>query len=491
MRTASATVPLGLPRASQALEDIARPRAPYITHIPAVLLVTGLVAWIASNETGMVVAAAVGGTISLYLLWDWLFREGPTRFSTLLAMALLQGYGLGALNTWLTLPTGGLALAQFLGGDEGVYARGMAAVLIASAPLLFLGELFERPIFGSEFRLPLDQRTYLFMFLGTVAMVVGFLVHAVGYSGTQGGTEGQVSVASALLSWMFPPLTALSIAVFLGTRGFFTKTLMGLCTVVLFVLIMAFGRRNMVYTAVVVIFTLRLTGYRLRGTVLRKVVLIGGLGFFLAIGVTVFMLLRLAGFQTHSSKASLGQRIQIALSWVEDGTALDRATEANRTNVQRRTFVLGFFADVLEGSSRRTPALGRDFLGYASQAIPRVLNPEKDVTFGEEGLVDGQFGLTYTDAANSVLTNGAADFGFAGALVYPVLLVGLFRLIIGALSRLLPPLSVTFVALGMIFTIVQTESALTMFLVTIRNVIIFAVALGLFSLLPQLSLRNR
>jgi hypothetical protein len=294
-----------------------------------------------------------------------------------------------------------------------------------------------------------------------------------------------------LLLWMFPPLTALAVAVFLGVRGPFVKPLMGLCTLALLVLIMATGRRNMIYTAMVVIFTLRLTGYRLKGTVVRKFLLVAGLGFFLAIGVSVFMLLRVAGYQTHGSKASLVQRIQIALSWVEDGTALDRATEANRTNVQKRTFVLGFFADVLEGSSSRTPALGKDILGYTSVAIPRVFNPDKDLTFSEEGLVDGLFGLTYTDAANSVLTNGAADFGFAGALVYPVLVAWLFRFSIAVLSKILPPLSVAFVVLGMIFTIVQTENSAAEYLGTIRNVIIFAVVLGLLSLVPQISLRNR
>ncbi|HTY84055.1 MAG TPA: hypothetical protein VMB19_07540, partial [Silvibacterium sp.] len=77
-------------------ENFALPRTVYVTHIPAILLVTGFISWIAGDETGMVLAAAVGGAVSLYLMWDWLLAEGPTRLSTIMAMTLLLGYGLGA-----------------------------------------------------------------------------------------------------------------------------------------------------------------------------------------------------------------------------------------------------------------------------------------------------------------------------------------------------------------------------------------------------------
>jgi hypothetical protein len=492
MRSASPAVHLSLPSTpSRGLgEAFALPRAIYVTNIPALLVVTGLITWIAGNEMAMVVAAAVGGAVSLYMLWDWLFREGPTRFSTLTAIALLMGYGLGALNTWLTLPRGGLSLAQYFGGDEAAYARGMAAVLIASAPLCLLGELYERPVFGAEFRVPLDQRTYLFIFLGTGCVIAGFLTNSLGYSGTQVTYGEQTSAGSALVASIFPPLTALTVATFPVTRGR-ARLLVGACGLILCTLLMVIGRRNLIYTAMLMFFAMRLTGYRLRGTFYRKVFLIAAGGVFLAIGLTVFMLLRLAGFQTRGGHAPLIQRIQIALSWVEDGTALGRATEANQTNVQSRTFVLGFFADVLDASTRRTPALGKDLAGYTSEAIPRVLNPDKDLEFSEERLVDSEFGLTYTDAANSILTNGATDFGIFGVLLYPLALAALFRFIVSALSGLLQPLPVTFIVLVMMMSAVQTEIAITGYLVTIRNVIIWAFLLSIFSFLPQITLRNR
>ncbi|HZD47103.1 MAG TPA: hypothetical protein VE178_00030 [Silvibacterium sp.] len=492
--TRSPSVLFDLPPSGSRLlgEEFAPPRAVYLSHIPALLLLTGLITWIAGNDTAMVLAAAVGAAVALYMLWDWLLREGPTRFSTLLAMALLLGYGLGAVNTWLTLPRGGLSIAQYLGGDEGILARGMAAVLFASALLCFIGELYERPLFGQKFRIPLDQRTYLFIFSGTVAVVVGFFTHMIGFMGIVQGSAGeQQNPVSALISGMFPPLTALTIAVFLAVRERFVKLSIGACALVLCVLLMLTGRRSLIYTAMLVLFTLRLTGYRLKGTSLKKILLLAGLGSFLAVGVTVFMLLRLAGWQSHTTNTTLINRIQIAMSWVEDGSALDRATEANQANAQKRTFVLGFFADVLEGSTGHTPALGKDLAGYTSLAIPRVFNPDKDVYFTEEALVDSQFALTYGDSANSILTNGATDFGILGVLGYPLLLVLMYRFCMNVVSRFLPPLAVSFIALALLLSLLQTENHIEAYLDTIRSVIIFAFIFFMFSRLPAFRLQNR
>lgn len=472
-------------------EDFAPPRAHYLTHIPAILALTGLITWIAGNEIAMVVAAAVASVIACYLLWEWLFREGPTRFSTTLAMTLLLGYGLGAMNTWLTLPRGDLSLPAYLGLDEAVLARGMAAVLLSAAALCFLGEMYERPLFGREFRIPLDEHTHTLVYLGTLAILAGFFTHSLGYGGGANTFGQQQGVAAALLSWIFSPLAALTAAVFLATSKGSAKLLTGICTLILCLLLMTVGRRVIIYTAMEIVFALRLTGYRVKGRIVKKALLLAALAGFVVVGVTTLMLLRLAATRSSNGvNASLGERIDIAMVWVEDGTAIRRATEANASNAKTRTFVLGFFSDVLEGSSRNTPALGRDFVGLTSFVIPRVLYPDKDLTFGEEQLVDDIFGLTYYDAANSILTNGATDFGLVGVILYPLFIVWLMRITIDLPARVLPSLPTSIIALGAIFMLLQTEATLTTYFVTIRNQILFSIILLIFSRLPVLRLRN-
>jgi hypothetical protein len=470
-------------------EDFAPRRALYLTHIPALLMLTGLIVWIAGDEIAMVFGAAVASVVALYMLWDWLLREGPTRVSTVMAMTFLLGYGGGAVNTWLTVPRGDLTLSSYLGVDAGVLARGMAAVLLSSAVLCFIGELYERPLLGREFRIPLDQSAYTLILLGTGTIVAGYLTHTLGYGGIENTFGEQQGVATALLSWLLPPLLALAAAVFLtGPRGF-AKLLMGVCTLVLCVLTMTVRRRQVLYSAMEMLFALRLTGYRMKGTFVRKILLVAAMAFFVLVGISVLMLLRLAAANNRAgANTPLGDRLQVILTWVEEGTAFKRANEANANNVTQRTFVLHFFADVLEGSSQNTPFFGRDAAGFISLAVPRLINPGKDLNFSEEQLVDENFGLTYRDGPNSYLTNGAADFGLLGVLIYPLLLAWFMRLVVDFLTRFLTPLPAAIIVLGALFMLLQTETVITSYLDTIRNLIIFTVILYLFSRLPVIRL---
>ncbi len=111
-------------------------------------------------------------------------------------------------------------------------------------------------------------------------------------------------------------------------------------------------------------------------------------------------------------------------------------------------------------------------------------------SFGEESFADELFGLTYTDAPNSILTNGAVDFGLLGVVAYPLLIVLIMRVSIEALSRFLPPLPMAIIILGAIFAMLQTETATSAYFVSIRNEIIFAIILFLYSRLPKFGLRR-
>ena len=481
-----------LPHSRPLGEDFAPPRTLYVIQIPAILAVAAFVSWIIGTEPAMVIAASVASVVALYMLWDWLLREGPTRFSNLLAITLLLGDGLGAVNTWLTLPRGNLSLADFLGSDEGVLARGMAGVLLAAVPLCSLGELYERPLFGREFRIPLDQHTYVLLVFATVATGIGFVTGSLGYMGAQGTYGEQLSISAALLSWLFPPLTALTLAIFVATPRGPAKLLAGACMLAMLLFVMVVGRRIVIYTAMEALLALRLTGYRLKGSFFKKTFILLMLAGFVAVGVTVFMLIRLAGFENPNdpSTLSLAHRAETAMSWVKDGSALSRATVANQSNAEKRTFVLGFFADVLEGSSRRTPGLGKDLAEYVGSVVPRVINPNKDLSFGEESFADELFGLTYGDAANSILTNGAVDFGLLGVVAYPLLIVAIMRFSIEIFSRFLPPLPMAIIMLGAIFTVLQTETATSAYFVSIRNEIIFAIVLFTYTRLPRFGFRR-
>jgi hypothetical protein len=466
------------------------PRVLYVTIIPPALGVTGLIAWIASNEAGMVAAGMVGTLVTFYLLWDWLLGAGSTRFSTLLGMNLLLGYAMGAMNTWLTLPRAGLSLSSMMGMDPGILCRGLAAVLFTSAVLIFVGELYEKPVFGRELRLVADDRSTRLVYVGTFLMLIGFLTKQVGVSGVAVGEAGQLSIFASFIQWFEVPIAAFSVAIAIVTPRSRRKVFTALCALALCLMTVSQGRRALMYAAVEILLMLRLTGFRFKGGVIQKLLIVGALAAFVVLGSLSFMLLRIAGYSSRSGAVSIPQRLALVAVWVKEGKAVSMAVQATQSNVQTRTFVLGFFADILEQSSNRTPMMGRDAVGLAQIAIPHLLYAEKNSSFNEEQEVDKQFALTYGDAANSILTNGAADFGIFGVFLYPLLAVWLYVVFFYFIKRFVPTGPAVFMTLTLVLQMLQTETTTTGYLITIRSCIIFSLVLLILNAMPSLRLQR-
>lgn len=479
-----------LPRRDRPLgNDLAAPRPIYFVYLPLVLSFAAVVTWVVGTEYATVFGSFVGSLVALYLVWDWLIKGGETRFSTLIPMGLLMGYCLGAFNTWATTTRNGISLGQFTGNDDAVLARGIAAVLMSCALCIFCGELFERPVFGRDFKLPLNDRLYTLIYLGTL-IVAASIVTGGSSSANADGTSGG-GVFKSFVVWLAPSLIALTVAIFLLTpRGSLRKILTGGAALLLLIWSIVAGRRILIYTVIETIFFVRLVGIQIRGSIPKKVAIFALVGAFVAFGALGFMLLRIAGYGGPNTHRSLFQRVAIAGQWVREGSALDKAVSSTQSNVKTRTFVIGFFANVLEGSSTKTPGLGEDTVGLVQLSIPSVIYPEKNKFFNEEQLVDSLYGFSYGDQANSLLTAGATDFGLLGVLAYPLVLAWLIRVAIEFISWRLNRGSTLIVVLAVIFMSIQTEVTLTGYVNTLLYGVIFSVFFVVFFSLPRIRLRN-
>jgi hypothetical protein len=461
----------------------------YIAQIPAVLALTGIGSWIIGDDVGMLLASGVATAVTIYVAWDWLIRRGPTRYSTILALALLFGYGTGTLNTWFTLPRGSVSMADYLGLNQGILTRGMAAALLATVPLFLIGEMFERPIFGRDFRFVFDPRIRTLTYLGAIAMLTGYFTHSLAFEGTA-SSNGHVSIPGVFLSWLYAPLTAMTVAGFLTAQNRKDKVLGALSSLTLLMLFSVMGRRVTLYTVVEIIFVLGIIRFSWRGNLIRKLLLVGVMGAIIVFGALTFMLLRIASTTTRQKHLTVDQRINVAGKMVQKGGAYALATERTQQNVATRSLVLGFFANVLDASSRMTPALGKDVAGYFQFAIPSIIHPDKDRSFAEERLVDQQFGFSYGDEANSVITAGATDFGLVGVLVYPLLFVGLFRFVHNLFSRWFSTVPLLFISLSFIYMMMQTETGLTGYFETLRDAGLFGMVLAAFLALPRFRMNS-
>jgi hypothetical protein len=472
-------------------EDFESPRRIYSTWLPAILAFTGIISWLISNQFAMVLSSMVGGVLGCYMLGDWLFR-GPTRFSTLIALGLLIGYGLGAVNTWATTARAGLTVGQYMGYDDAALARGIAAVLICCAILIFLGELLERPMFGRDFAFHPDDRVYTFVYLGVLLMLAAFATGSITFNGIAPTATGDIGVFKSFLDWIFAPLVAVALTCFLVTpRGTVRRKLTGVAALTLAVLLIFLGRRVIFYTVLEAVFFARIAGFRLQGSFLKKLFTFALVLGFIVAGTLSFMLLRIAGYGSGpSGHKALGDRIELAVEWVREGTALERTLTTSRSNVQTRTFMLGFFASVLEGSSSRTPGLGVNTIGLMQLAIPSVLYPAKDKFYSEEAMTDRLFGFGYIDEANSLMTNGAVDFGLIGAILYPIAVAAFLRTSLELVSGFMDQFSMLILVLSAIYFALAPETTITAVVDLVLHGVLFSAGILLFVALPRFRLRT-
>lgn len=463
------------------------PSAINFLYFPLLLLFVSLLTWMLPTDFMLLCSSLVGGAVGAYTLWDLAFRRAPLRVSTVLAMTLLLGYCLGALNSWLTVPRAGLTLAAFFFRDPAAVSRGMASVLLACGILYCLGELLESPLFGNEFRVPLDSRTYLFVYAGTLLMVLAYATGATGFMGAVIGVNHRVGVFSTFSTWFASPLFALTFCIFINTRKGAQRTITGVLFLIQLALLVPLGRRVLIYGVVLAIFSLRFGEHRFRFSIVRKAVFAALAVVVISVGSTAFYYLRIAGYGAPG--VSFAQLVQRAID-LRETTTPEMINSLMEQNVEKRTFIIGYLSDLLNASEKSPPAMGQDLVGMIEYVIPSQFVEYKDRFFQEEALADQIWGFSYIDEANSVLTAGAVDFGLAGIVLYPLMIVILLRAFVEIAGMSLPPLASLFIALATIAWLLEPEVQLSQYFEAVRDGTLFGIAIAIYASLPRFQWRH-
>jgi hypothetical protein len=462
----------------------------YLMNLPLAMILTGLVTWLLPTNESFVLGAAVGSLVGLYILVDVTFREAPLRLSLLLAMTLLIGYNLGALNSWLTIPRAGLTIAEYFTRDPAALARATGACMFSASLLLIAGQLFEPPIFGRDFRVNFDERSVLIVFASTLMMVVGYASGQIGYMGVKTDDAGHTSVYGALLLWWSAPALAYSVCATLNTKGL-VRVAVGGCTLIQILALIPTGRRTFAFALLLSLIGSRLGGYRSRLSVWKKLFL-STMGIALIFVASIaFLYLRIAGFTHKSATSSIGNRISQAAETFQGGN-LGEMVDLLRTNASTRTFNIGYFSDLLDASQHNEPLYGAVAMHNLQLMVPSSISADKFGLdpYGEEELVDMKWGFGFTDEANSIITGGVADFGFIGVLLYPLLAVLLLRGTLEAIQYAMPTYGAVIMALAFIYVMLLAELTLFGYFGQIRNALIFAFILYVLSLVPKVRLHS-
>jgi hypothetical protein len=462
--------------------DYAPQRLAYLFYLPFSLFFFAVLIWLAPGNDTFVMGALLGGLAGVYAFVDIVFRGAPLRLTTAYAMSLLIAYNLGAFNSWLTVRRASLTLAEFFSRDPAALARAIAACMATAAFLFVVGEVFERPIFGREFRLSFGENTVPLVVASTALLLGG---HATGHLGFQGiavGEGGHVNPLAALVMWWCVPAFAYSVCAALNSVGG-RRWLLGGCAVVQLLALVPFGRRVFGFSLVLAFIASRLGRRRSRTTWAKKLLLASAALALLLTASLAFLYLRFAAWE-QKQKTSLGNQIELAIDVMHKRSPAE-ILEFMGTDTSTRTFMIGFFSDLLDASQRSTPLLGQDMLYNLKLTVPSAISRDKFGIgeFDEEALANIQWGFAYIDEANSLLTAGAADFGMVGVLVYPLVMVLMLRALLEWAQFAMPTYLATIVALALFFESLQAEEVPVAYLIQIRNTLLVA---GIFYLIVRL-----
>lgn len=462
----------------------ALPASRYVLYFPLTLSAIAVLMWLMPSDGMLGFGCFVATGIGISLLWDFLFRDHLVRLTRVSAMGFLLGYSGGTLNTWLTLPRAGYSLASRAGLMRGELCHGVAATILGCACLLVVGELLEVPVLDITDRIAISPGLKRIALSGIVLVPPIFTAVRLKQGGMTSGTHG--GVLAVLLDFLAIPTVILSTIIFLMEKKGSGRLLWGVAVVLLWLLQVNLGRRNLVYAAVITVALARHAGYQWNKLSFRQILVIGIGTTFLFLGFLTYELLRVASY-AHK-EASYAQQLATAGRWVEEGRAWKIAITSTQQNVEGRTFVVAWFSDLLELSSTMPTAHGRDLFIQTEDAIPKQFIPNKPV-IQEEDIASEQFNRNYPDQANSLMTAGVIDFGLAGVMVYPLVVVFCMSYVVRTLKKLMDhEIYVYGFVISLMFSI-ATEVTLTGFEVAIRNIVIIAIGLYVLLRLPSFRIK--
>ncbi len=470
------------------------PHSFYLYIAPVTLLFLAVITWIAPTNFTFILSSLVGTIVGLFVLWDVFLSRGTVRISRILGTSLLIGYAAGVTNTWATLPRDSNTLAQYFYLDQGTLSRGIASVLAAVAVVFAIGEITEPPIeagisfpISDTYRLKISR----FIYVSTVLIAIAFLHGDIGYMGVSSGSDQSVTVLGVLASWLFPPAYGLTLVAVTGSLGRYRRLPMTVLFAIQTILLVPLGRRPVMTTFAVAALAYRLLVPARPSFSIKKVAAVLLAIFAIGVCSIAFMYLRVATYtMSQDQRYTLASLVEAAIV-IHETQGLSDILDTSEQNIETRTFLIGFYADLLERSGSNPVGLGENLLHQASSAVPSLFWAGKHGSaISEEDYAAQLFRTWYPDQSNSVMTAGAVDFGLLGALLYPVALSGLVSgglVLLSKVTRSPIPLIAT---LSTVYVLLNTEADLAAYFVQLRNSLLFVILLVFTFSLPVIKFRR-
>jgi hypothetical protein len=453
----------------------------FVARFPGCLLLAAVIAAAFPVNAVFIGAAAAGSAMAFGAIYIFVYRMKQFRISWILADGLLLGYSLGTLNTGVRLALeGSTAAIQFARPQEQL-STALAASMLVSAVLFFVGSAAEKPIRLDT--LSVRRSDLRFVWLGLAVELAAFATGGIGYMGTVADDKNHVTMLGEIAGVWGPALPAVTVFFFSRCRRGLLRAACWFLLAAALLCLIPQGRRVLLYAVLLTFFASGVsTGRRL--SIWKHVPLILAAAPLLYVGNIVFYAMRVSSWQAGSSKLSVTELSTRAAGILRVGkdAAFDQKVDEN---LRDRTFVLRYFSDLLAASWTHTPLFGRDLLFSVRMAVPSIIYPDKDSVRAigmEENLVNPEFGLYAADEANSILTTGVSDFGAVGIFVYPVALSLLISAFTRTLARHLPQIVKAIVVFTVVGVIWRTEIGFSGYLILCRDLVVLSIPLAILKM---------
>ena len=411
------------------------------------------------------------------LIRDWRSLRLGNLLSTMLLGAYFGGYlvllvskvsiGSSLLPQWYLDTYGQVDPRWIVSAGALVGWSALASAVIA---------LFERPLLS--FRPPADKQQVNNLIILIIALVVLMLTYVRGETGFMGIQNSPGGGVPPLASIARTIIVASALMAFYQARLEINRKrrfLYFILFTIFEILIIPIGRRPFLYSVILVavIWGATSKSVTIRSWRFFRILLI--LLLVTVVAMTGFFSLRLAPAAQGGEDAELTtlSRVEIGLSSLRtDPTQVVRKLAKN---VGPRTGSLLPYLGMYMRNQQRTSQLGGQVAAYSIQlAIPSALWPGKTAFITEYGdasevTIHSHLGMPIFDGPNTLVTEGYADFGWLGAIGYPVAMLVLFGSYLSVLRRLLSGQLQIFLMLIVLSSIVAVESTLTGYLVVFRD----------------------
>lgn len=451
---------------------------------------------IPGNTTFFIIVVFFFSATTLYLLYKVINHPEHTRFSSALALSILLGYVTG---TSITIAfavfsgenferSGFVQIGRFYAQED--LSVALALALLSSA-VLFCASYFEKPVFTTQYvNLLGNAREARILWMVAALIGVSFLTGDLGYTGTSALNEGGVSKLGTLAFLMAPPSVAFGILVLKRQKSGWRKIYLAVFIAFLMIVLLPFGRRIVIYAAVIGLMALSLEDRSSRNPFSKRRIF--GLGvaiFFVYVAFFFFFALRVAIRRLGPSR-DLVDYIFAALASLNNTRQAQLLSEGLLENVIQRPFILSYLAEIVRAMDRHAPLYGEVLLYSITMAVPSIIFPSKITSLPTslEAVVHPAIGLPVFDGPNTIVTAGFVDWGFAGVILYPLALVLVLKVFYFIVRGLVTVSAVNvFVLFTLLYAVFNIEQALTGLFVTMRNMIIIIVIMVVVYKLPTVS----